>query len=325
MTNRNTRQDLRRIAAIGVLAAACLAPAESFACSACGCTLNSDWASQGLTVNAGWHADVRFDYFDQDQLRSGSDSVSRTSLIIPNDAEVQKYTINRNYTFALDYNHRAWGLSVALPWYDRSHATVAAGDAETSISQDRGIGDLRVLGRYSGLDSQRGTGVQFGLKLPTGGFTSDFRFGPQSGTRVDRGLQLGTGTTDLLLGAYHFGAITSDWGYFGQILLSQPLNSREDFRPGTGANIDIGIRYSGNPTWVPQLQINTRFERRESGANADVKNSGASLVYVSPGITWNLSRRFAAYVVLQLPLHQRVNGLQIETRKSGSVGFHYKF
>ncbi|HXD50886.1 MAG TPA: hypothetical protein VN689_03270, partial [Burkholderiales bacterium] len=162
-------------------AAACVTP-TALACSACGCTLSTDWASQGLAAGGGWRADVRFDYFDQTQLRSGADSISRASLELPNDREIQQYTINRNYTFALDYSpNKAWGLSVSLPWYDRAHATIAAGDAEISTSQSEGIGDLRFLARYTGLAAQRQAGIEFGIKLPTGRFTQDFRTGPQAG------------------------------------------------------------------------------------------------------------------------------------------------
>lgn len=312
--------------AAAAASAAALAPSLALACSACGCTLSSDWGSQGIAAaGSGWRADVRFDYFDQSQLRSGTDSVSRSDKALPNDAEIQQYTINRNYSFGLDYSHRDWGVSFALPWYDRSHATIAAGDSGTSTSHDRGVGDLRVLLRYSGFDAQRQTGIQVGLKLPTGRFTGDFATGPQAGQALDRGLQLGTGTTDLLLGAYRFGAFTSDWGYFGQVLLTQPLDSRERFRAGTGVNFNIGFRYTASQIWVPQLQLNARIERRESGANADMENSGATLLYLSPGVTWNLSRRLSAYAFVQVPLYQRVNGLQIEATQLGSVGFHYKF
>ena len=76
---------------------------------------------------------------------------------------------------------------------------------------------------------------------------------------------------------------------------------------------------------MPQLQINARVEKREQGANADIENSGATLMYLSPGFTWNFSRRFSTYVFAQAPLYQRVNGLQIEARWLGSVGLHYIF
>jgi len=299
---------------------------SALACSACGCTLSSDWGSQGLATSNGWRFDMRFDYFDQNQLREGTDSVSRGDIAIPNDREVQQYTINRNYTFALDYSpNKDWGLSLALPWFNRSHGTIAEGDEAISTSHDEGIGDLRVLARYSGFDPQRTTGIEFGVKLPTGKFTDTFDSGPQRGEVVDRGLQLGTGTTDLLLGVYHFDAWNADWGYFGQALLQAPVNSRENFKPGLGLNLNAGVRYTASETFVPQLQINARIEKREQGANADVDNSGATLVYLSPGVTWNLSRRFSAYAFVQAPLYQRVNGLQIEAKWLGSVGVHYIF
>ncbi|HSE12778.1 MAG TPA: hypothetical protein VLB69_09090 [Rudaea sp.] len=315
----------RPLAVALVLASAVVTP-RAHACSACGCTLSSDWASQGLAATGGWRADFRFDYFNQDQLRSGTDSVPRDSLTIPNEREVQQYTINRNYGLNLDYSpNKDWGVNFQLPWYDRAHATIAAGDTEVSTSHDTGIGDLRIVGRYMGLGEQRNTGIEFGIKLPSGRFTSDFRTGPQQGEPLDRGLQLGTGTTDLLVGAYNFGALAPDWGYFATAMLSQPLNSREHFRPGTGVNFNVGVRYTASETFVPQLQVDARIEKRESGANADVENSGASLVYLSPGVTWSITRRFSAYAFVQVPLYQRVNGLQIEATHTASVGMHYIF
>ena len=303
-----------------------LVPTAAFACSACGCTLNSDWDSQGLSTSRGWRFDVRFDYFDQDQLRSGSDSPSRASLTIPNDREVQQYTRNRNTTFSLDYSPNSnWGLSAQLPWFTRDHATIAPGDTETSASDARGIGDLRLLGRFQGFSAEHDSGILFGVKLPSGRYTQDFATGPQAGQPLDRGLQLGTGTTDVLLGVYKFGAITQDWGYFAQALSQVPMNFRAGFKAGAGININAGLRYTATTTLVPQLQVNVRAEQREQGANADVENSGATLAYLSPGLTWNLTRRFSAYAFVQLPLYQRVNGLQTEARLLGSAGLHYIF
>lgn len=310
----------------GIAALGTAVPILAMACSACGCTLNSDWASQGLAASNGWRFDARYDFFEQDQLRSGTESVPRSDFNFPNDQEVQQSTINRNYTFALDYSpNKDWGFSAILPWFDRSHATVAAGDTEVSTSHDEGIGDLRLIARYSGFDAQRGTGIEFGIKLPSGQFSSPFDGGPQQGQILDRGLQLGTGTTDLLLGVYNFASLTPDWGYFGQLQLQQPLDSREDFKPGTGVNLNLGLRYTASAVFVPQVQINARVEKREQGAEADIENSGATLVYLSAGATWNISRRFSAYAFMQAPVYQRVNGLQLEATQLASIGLHYHF
>jgi hypothetical protein len=288
--------------------------------------LSSDWASQGLASSRGWRMDFRYDFFEQDQLREGTDSVSRDSLTYPNEREVQRYTINRNATLAADYGiDRNWGVNVSLPWFDRSHATIAAGDTQISTSHDRGIGDVRVMARYMGFDAQHHTGFEFGLKLPSGKFDSPFRSGPQQGQTLDRGLQLGTGTTDVVFGVYNFGALAPDWGYFAHALLQVPLASRDEFKPGAGINVNLGVRYTGFGNIEPQLQINARSEKREQGANADVENSGATLAYLSPGIAWSPARHLTVYGFVQAPLYQRVNGLQLEATELVSLGVHYMF
>ena len=96
------------------------APAAQ-ACGACGCTLNSDWASQGYAIKPGFRFDLRYDYFNQDQLRSGTQSVDRGSFSYPNDQEIQQKTINRNLTLTLDYSSSPdWGVALVVPTYNRS-------------------------------------------------------------------------------------------------------------------------------------------------------------------------------------------------------------
>ncbi len=301
------------------------APAAQ-ACGACGCTLNSDWASQGYSVQAGFRADLRFDYFNQDQLRSGTQSVDRAAFSFSNDQEIQQQTLNRNLTLTLDYTPNAdWGVALIIPSYDRTHVTIAGGDTDPSFSQGKGLGDVRVLGRYQGFSEDHSFGVQFGLKLPTGGTRQTFNAGAEAGMPLDAGLQLGTGTLDLLLGCYAFGSLAPEWGCFGQVLFQKPLAEKNGFKPADGVNANFGVRYSGFASVTPHLQLNLRAEGRESGVNADLPNSGATLVYLSPGLTFNLSHAFQVYVFGQLPVAQRVNGLQLEPKWSASVGLHYTF
>jgi hypothetical protein len=60
------------------------------------------------------------------------------------------------------------------------------------------IGDIRLQGMYTGLSEDMSTGFTLGLKLPTG----DWHYPP-----LDRDTQIGTGSTDLLFGAYHLGTV----------------------------------------------------------------------------------------------------------------------
>ena len=303
------------------------ASADALACSACGCTLNADWATQGLTSRTGLTADLRIDFFNQDELRSGTHRVDRGSLAIPNDEEIQQHTVNRNATLTLDYGLTSdWGLTLVLPWLERRHTTIAEGDTALSSSRSDSLGDVRVLARYTGLSLRRDWGVQFGLKLPSAdAHAVRFDAGPQDGELVDRGLQPGTGSTDLLLGAFKFGAASQTVDWFGQALLQIPVAAERSFRPGAGANLTAGVRWHALATVVPQLQLNSRLERRETGSEADTANSGATLVYLSPGATFQASTRTSVYVFGQVPVYQRVNGDQIEPRWSLSAGVHAAF
>lgn len=316
---------MNRSSALTCCVIALAIPATSSACSSCGCTLNSDWASQGYAVGSGFRVDLRYDYFNQDDLRSGTDSVDRSSLEIPNDREIQNTTINRNTTLAIDYApSRTWGVDVQMPYFDRFHYTIAPGDTALSYSQSNSIGDVRVTGRFQGFSPDLSFGILFGLKLATGKTNVDFYAGPQAGEPLDRGLQPGTGTTDALLGAYDFGNWGESVGYFAQAMLQQPLNSDDGFKPGTGLNVTGGLRYTGWRMFTPQVQINIRAEKRESGVNADVENSGATLAFFSPGVSMHFNPHWDGFAFVQFPIYQRVNGLQLEAERLFSIGLQYR-
>ena len=309
---------------LAILALLLIGSPSAKACGACGCTLNSDWASQGFSTRPGLHLDLRYDYFNQDQLRSGTRSVDRGSLSLPNDQEIQQQTLNRNLTLTLDYSPSPdWGVAILAPTFDRTHASLVAGDTEPSFSQAKGLGDVRILGRYQGFSEEHSFGLQFGVKLPTGGTSQTFNGGVQAGQPLDAGLQLGTGTTDLLLGCYGFGNLAENWDSFGQVLFQKPLGEKHGFKPGDGVNVNFGVRYDGFSRLTPHLQINVRAEKRESGLNADVDNSGATLAYLSPGLTFRATSTLQVFVFAQVPLAQRVNGLQIEPKSSMSVGLRW--
>lgn len=313
-------------AACATATLAVLIPSLSYGCSSCGCTLNSDWSSQGYTTRSGVHLDLRFDGFTQDDLRKGHGGLARSELEVPNEGEIQHETRNRNTTIGLDYSPgRYWGLSLQLPYFDRPHSTIIEGDTSISRSHSRGIGDVRVVARYQGFQPDLSFGVQFGLKLPTGKFDDKFRSGPQRGETVDRGLQPGTGTTDLLLGVYHAGTLGGGVAYFGSAMWQQPLNSRDSFKPGAGANVSVGVRYRlvEAMNLTSQLQLNGRYERHESGAQADVENSGATLLYLSPGVTFRAMEKLDGFAFVQVPIYQRVTGRQIEPKFLFSLGFRY--
>jgi len=295
------------------------------ACSVCGCSLSSDWAAQGYTTMPGLEAGVRFEYFEQSDLRSGTGRVDRSTLTLPNDDEIQQRTVNRNTWLDLNYVvNSSWGFSAAIPYHDRFHTTIAEGDTAISTSDTRGLGDVRLLARYQKSSMTESVSFQFGLKLPTGRFDQDFIAGPQTGELLDRGLQLGTGTTDLLVGAAWFTRPAVNLGVFAQVMLDQPLAARQGFLPSTSVTLSGGVRWLNSSAFTPQLQLNVKQESREHGDQADTTNSGGTIAYLSPGVTAELATHTSAFAFVQLPVYQRVNGLQLEPRWLFSVGVRWR-
>lgn len=93
-----------------------------------------------------------------------------------------------------DYQFNSdWGISVKIPYWDRIFRTDIGTPAVPDMTTYRhsALGDIRLLGRYTGFSSDLSTGVTLGLKLPTGDWTY---------LNFDRDTSIGTGTTDLLLG-----------------------------------------------------------------------------------------------------------------------------
>ena len=321
-----TKSSLAGAALAAFAAALCTLPAPALACSSCGCTLNADWGSQGFKSGEGLSVDLRQDRYHQRQLRSGTGTFNAGAVELPAEQELQQTTDNRVTTLTLDYGFASgWGLSLQVPHVARDHTTIAEGDTEVSSSHSSGIGDVRVVARYQGFSEARDWGLQLGLKFATGATDVNFSRGPQAGGALDAGLQPGTGSTDLLLGAYRFGNLSGRIDHFSHASVQVPLNSKNGFKPGVGLNFSTGLRYASDGPVVPQVQLNARIEGRESGENADIPNSGATLVYLSPGATWALGEKLSAYGFVQVPMYQRVNGLQLEPKLSVSVGLRYGF
>jgi hypothetical protein len=321
--------NLRPSALLSLPIAVALAP-SAMACTSCGCTLGTEWVSEGYSAGAGLRLDLRQDFIDQSELRTGTHKATpgdiEAQLASGSAEETQTYTFTRFYTLGLDYSlNRDWGLSLQVPYLDRAHGTVADGDTEPSLSDRKGIGDLRLLGRYQGFFDDRSLGVQFGLKLPTGGHGQAFSSGPAAGEPLDRGLQLGTGTTDFVAGAYHFTAFSRNWDHFEQAQLKVALAARDEFRPGTQLSANAGLRYVGFQQLMPQLQLNYKWEGRESGAAGDRPNSGSQELYLSPGLSVQVQQRLTLYAFVQLPVYRDYRGLQLAPAYSLSSGLRYGF
>src|SRR4029078_12582409 len=117
-------------------------------CGSAFCMVNTNWGVQGVWNEPGFRGDLRFEYIDQDQPRTGQQNVAVGEIPRHHD-EVR--TINRNLFATLDYGiSEALGISVILPWVDPDHRHIHnhEGAPEPEAWNFSGLGDLRIAGRY---------------------------------------------------------------------------------------------------------------------------------------------------------------------------------
>jgi Putative MetA-pathway of phenol degradation len=307
---------------------AVMVPRLAVACATCGCTLSSD-AAMGYSALPGWRLSVEYDYLHQDQLRSGTRSVPS----VPDGDELERETLNRYVTTGVSYSpSSAWNVNLVVPYVVRTHSTYGDFDSTQplpalSTSRSSSIGDVRLIGSYQGLLATNNLGIQFGLKLPTGryGTAIDFDAGPKAGTPLDASLQPGTGSTDVIIGAYYYQAVSQNFDMFANAQFQSAVAHHmdepgNDYRPGNSTAVSFGLRYEENPRWVPQVQVNLLHKSRDQGALADIQDTAGNVAYVSPGLTVQLRPNLHVYGFAQLPVYSNLYGYQLFPRWTATVG-----
>ena len=341
------RKPIRIVIAVTLALLPLAAVNEALACAACGCTLSKDWGTQGISTTPGFTADLSYDYIKQDQQRYGSSTASSSQInnLWQAGQEIEDYTTTQTISAALNYTSDTWGLITVLPFVHRTHGTFGAFDATTNnvpspdlstayaSSSDNSIGDIRVIGRYTGFSADKSAGVIAGIKLPTGSTNATFNDGVSP---LDRSLQIGTGSTDLILGGFLTGAIEA-YGWFAQATVQHAVATKSidgaDYRPGDAYSVNAGIRYAKfGAKFTPMLQFNYIYKQQDTGAGATPPDaltggpaSGGTLVYLAPGALARIGGGTSVYGFIQLPIYQDVNSLQLSPRYTVSVGIQQSF
>lgn len=332
----------------GALAPGLLAfvPLPASACATCGCTLSAD-AATGYSSATGWRLNAEFDFIHQDELRGGTHSAAAEQVVDqpadPTDdgGEIEKDTLNRYLTLGLAYSPSAnWNFELRVPYISRGHTSYgdqeqpfdAAEIAPDQLSGARvsGIGDAKFIASWQGLLPTHNLGLQLGLKLPTGRYGSAVKFdsGPMAGDALDASLQAGTGSTDLIVGAYFYRAISRDFDAFVSAqyqaaVANQQNEAGNDFRPGNSATMSFGLRYEAHPSWIPQLQVNVLRKSADQGALADRSSTAGTVAYLSPGLTVMTVKHLYLYGFVQVPLYSNLDGYQLFPHWSASVGLSH--
>ena len=252
------------------------APGLASAC-ACGCGGFGVGAGNLIPLAGGGTVYVETDYLDQNHNFA---SASRAPAANNDDKEIQTEFVTIGGQYSLSAN---WRVAAEVPIEHRLFRT-AADDGGIDRFEHTAIGDVRLTATYSGLARDHTTGVTFGIKLPTGDFGHP---------GFDRDTQIGTGSTDLLLGVYHLGDLNKarTWTYFAQARAQVILASQGGYTPGNEVNGAIGISYGGlgkvtdKVTFTPLLQLEGSVRATDSGPATDnSQGSGYERLVIAPGI-----------------------------------------
>jgi hypothetical protein len=286
--------------------AAALLPARALAC-ACGCGIAEVGTGSMLPTGSGITAFIDYDYQDQDRNWSGG---SQAPAADNSDKDIRTSWVTFGYR---DMFNRSWGLRLDVPYEMRHFETESGGPggglAELNYS---GFGDIRIEGLYTGLSPDLSSGLTFGVKLPTGSYTFNDAYGD-----IDRDTEIGSGSTDLLVGGYRRFNVGTDYGWSGiaQAVLDIPVLTRAQYRPGSEFDGAFGVYYNG---WSmgrmlvsPIAQLKVSVRGADTGANATFPvASGFSRLLFSPGIEFDL-RPVKVYADIELPLYQHFTGNQV--------------
>ncbi len=290
---------------------------------ACGCSV-FDVGGLDLPQEQDHGGRVFVEYWSGNQTENYIGS-ARASGNLNSDKQINTQWINAGFNY--NFN-RDWGVMVRVPTVNRTLTTDTGDFAGIVPFNSKDIGDVEVMGMYTGFFKDMSTGIIFGVKLPTGTYTAP---------GLDRDTQIGTGSTDLLLGAFHRGLLSGDnaWQYFSQIMWRQPFLYKSaadpqgffDGNPGVvqtyfpGAQFDgsAGIVYNnlyhvlGLDKITPLAQVIMSHRNADSGTGSDPFNSGFDRVMLSPGIEFTKvvdeanNRVVKVYADIEFPVYYRAN------------------
>jgi hypothetical protein len=296
---------------------------------ACGCSVFD--VGGGLLPQEDDHGGrIFFEYWHSNQNQNWIGN-SKGPASANNDKNVTTnwYSVGLTYSF-----NRDWGVMVRAPYATRSFTTDTGAPNGIQTFNSSDWADVEVMGMYTGFFNDMSTGVMFGLKLPTGIYTAP---------GLDRDTQIGSGSTDLLIGGFHRGILTGDnaWQYFSQVMWRQPFLYRSAFSPDLGMpttykpayQIDgaVGILYNNlynvlgfdKITPLGQLIFSTRGH--DHGDAADPFNSGFDRLMISPGIEFTKvldeanKRVLKVYADVEIPVYYRTNAAPNDAGSAGQL------
>ena len=268
---------------LGAVLAIALTPSLSWAC-ACGCSIFDVGTPSLIPNGAGGTVWLEYDFMNQ---YINWRATQPSSGVNNDDKQIKTHflTAGAQYMF-----NRSWGAMVTVPYTIRTFRTQGEAN-DVNQYNHANFGDVRIWGMYTGLSEDMSLGLLAGFKLPTGDHTYQ---------HFDRDTAIGTGSTDLLLGAYKLGTFPNRIGnlnltfrkrpfnWFLQLQYEYPFTTTGNYTPGKEFDGAAGIYYNFGQVGplkelAPMFTMLGSARTRDQGAEADPPNSGYDRLLLAPG------------------------------------------
>ena len=240
-------------------------------------------AAQGISPlevgSSGMRIDVRY-------LSVGS-LYQDGSRIVNADHELETHLTQQYSLFYALSNSVSLSALVPVP---RRHSEEITSGGQMVTGNQFGLGDVAFLARYKpivghGMESTYILSLVGGVRLPTG--RTDGR--DSQGDLLDAHIQLGTGSTDALMGASGFAAMGRT-ALILNLLAGFSGKGANGHQFGNTLNYDVTVRYGilpddyDSPQLFATLGLIGELRGHERQDGVPDGNSGGNVMYVSPGL-----------------------------------------
>lgn len=187
--------------------------------------------------------------------------------------------------------------------------------------------DIWVTAKYR---LYRGPAGQFavigGVKLPTG----ETRFFDSAGERVEAASTPGSGAWDGMIGGSYTLQLRPELALDASAQYTF-RGEKSGYRLGNrfDAGVAAGWRVMGDDSSRTQLhllgEISVRHIERSESQGRSEAGTGGTAVFLSPGVRLRVGANASWTVGAQLPIHQDLNEVQVETSHRFSTSFNFAF
>lgn len=306
-----------------------------------------------------WMFSYRFMSMEMEGNRSGSSSISPEEIVttVPNRLAGQpmqpptlrvaptKMTMDMHMLGAM-YAPTDYLTLMIMTNYTKKemdHITFQGGMGTnrlgTFTTKSEGFGDTKVSGLLRVYDGHKHkVHVNLGVSLPTGSITKKDHVLTPMGTRPELrlpyGMQLGSGTYDLLPGIT-YQMYQGKWNFGAQYMATiRTGENDEDYRLGDELKLTSWASYA----WQHNLSTSVRLAYLDVGnidgsdpkiaapvQTADPNNYGKERLDLYAGVNWAHSGGHRLALEVGAPVYQHLDGPQLETDWTLTAGYQYAF